>query len=77
MVTTRLFYTVDAPEVNEEIFLTQSAAESEFKRIAASHAGTRLYIAEVTHAYYDEDAGGWNYDDHADTFNVVKVLKRQ
>jgi hypothetical protein len=74
---TRVFYVVDAPEVNEDIFDTLEAAEIEFEDMAKLNLGARLYIAEVNHAYWDDGAKGWNYDDQSDTFNIIKVLKRQ
>jgi|JI10StandDraft_1071094.scaffolds.fasta_scaffold1310190_1 hypothetical protein len=73
----RLFYVVDAPEVNEEIFDTYEKAKEEYHEMAKLNLGTRLYIAEVNYAYYDEQANGWNYDDFEDTFNIIKVLRRQ
>jgi hypothetical protein len=74
---TMVFYVVDAPEVNEEIFHSRQLAEDEYTEMAKLNLGVRLYIAEVNHAYWDDSAKGWNYDDHIDTFNIIKVLKRQ
>lgn len=79
MEHTRLFYVVDAPEVNEEIFETLSEAQAEYDEMEKLDIGTRLYIAEVKHAYIEEGGalhGLWNYDDYSNTFNIIKILQR-
>lgn len=72
---TRLFYVVDAPEVNEELFETYREAEAEYKDMARLNIGARLRICEVNHAY--RDGNGWNYEDFSDTFSTIQEIYEQ
>ena len=63
----RLFWVVDSPEDNEEIFETREQAE-EYAKKYGKQEPYRIFIAEVKNYYFDEQANGWNYDDEIDTF---------
>lgn len=69
MEEARLFWVVDSPEDNEEIFATREKADKYAVKRYGKQAPYRIYIAEVKNYYWDKQAGGWNYDDQADTFN--------
>ena len=68
MSNTRLFWVVDSPEDNEEIFATREEADKYASETYDKKTPYRIYIAEVNNYYYDEQLNGWNYDDLADTF---------
>lgn len=72
MDNTRLFYVVDAPEVNEELFTTYEKALDEYKEMVKLNLSPRIRICQVKHSY--KEMGGWNYDDYSDTFETVKEL---
>lgn len=71
---TKLFYVIDSTEDNEELFITREEAENEFLTYPKENK-PRLYIAEVKNAFFEEDLGGWSYDDNSDTFNIIKILE--
>lgn len=66
-----LFYVVDSPTDNEELFTTRVAAETYADTLTRS----RIRICEVYNAYNDGD--GWNYDDYSNTFHPVITLQRR
>lgn len=70
---TRLFYVVDAPEVNEEIFETFEEALNEYDEMDRIDLSPRLYVGEVRNSFREDDH--WNYDDLIDTFDIIKVIK--
>lgn len=69
----RVFYVVDSIEDNEELFETLEQAEN-YQNTLKKEDKPRLYIAMVRNAFYEEDLRGWNYDDLADTFNIIKII---
>lgn len=69
MTGRRLFWVVDSPEDNEEIFETREQADKYVRETFSKQEPYRIYIAEVANYYFDEQLNGWNYDDLADTFN--------
>ena len=75
MEETRLFFVVDSPRLNEEIFDTLEKANHYYDNLVLKgNQSPRLRICMVRHAYYEEDLKGWNYDDLSDTFETVKTL---
>lgn len=72
----RLFWVVDSPDSNEEIFATREQAEDYADRTYGKRAPYTIYIGEVRN-YYQEPDGGWNYDDEADTFRVILTVTVQ
>ena len=69
---TRLFFVVDSKTENEEIFETLEEANDWFEKLAREFS-PRLYIGIVKNAH--KEKGRWNYEDLADTFEVVKTLR--
>lgn len=69
MSKTRLFFVVDTPETNCEIFDTLEEAR-EYKETLGKKG--RNWIAIVKNSYREN--GGWNYDDDIDTFNFIKEV---
>lgn len=67
--TARLFWVVDSPEDNQEIFQTRAEADAYAQTTYSKQEPYRIYIAEVKNYYWDEQANGWNYDDVHDTFS--------
>lgn len=72
--STRLFFVVDSHEANEEIFTTYGEAEAHYKKLKGQ-TGRRIYAGLVNNAYYEKDLKGWNYDDQANTFTQISVLR--
>lgn len=72
---TRVFFVVDAPDINEELFTELELAADEANELAKLGNEARVRICLVRHAYYEEELAGWNYDDWADTFETVKVIE--
>lgn len=72
---TRVFFVVDAPEINEEIFTELELAADEASELEKLGNKVRVRVCLVRHAYYDEQLAGWNYDDLANTFETVKVVE--
>lgn len=72
----RLFWVVDSPEENEEIFTTREKAEQYAKRFGKKRPYT-ISIAEVRNYYFDEQLNDWNYDDHSDTFTKIITIVMQ
>ena len=68
---TRVFFVVDSQEDNEEIFETFGEAEQQYNKLGDK---PRLYVALVKNAYKEPESGIWNYEDMADTFEIIKVL---
>lgn len=71
----RLFWVVDSDEDNEEIFETQDQANSYAEKYGKREP-YRIYIGEVRNFYQEAD-GGWNYDDHSDTFSHIITITTQ
>jgi hypothetical protein len=74
-MATRLFYVLDSDEANEEIFETLEDAEGAYAHENSISKTARLYIAQVRNAYRISELSEWNYEDHADTFTIIKILK--
>jgi hypothetical protein len=72
---TRLFWVVDSPEDNEEIFEAQEDAKKYAEKYG-KQSPYRIYIAEVRN-YFQEANGAWNYEDHSDTFNTIITITMQ
>lgn len=72
---TLVFYMVDAPDVNEEIFHDRESADTEFEGLVKLGHNSRLSIVETRQAYLEEE-GDWNYDDSIDCFKVLLVLRQ-
>lgn len=71
----RLFWTVDADNVNEEIFETYEDAELYAEALKQKkEPGVRLRICIVRNAY--RESNGWNYDDLANTFETVSDITK-
>jgi hypothetical protein len=74
---TRVFFVTDGPYVsdgdaqNEELHETLEAAE----KYAEGMMRPRIRVCIVRNAYREDD-GTWNYEDHSDTFETVKVIKQ-
>jgi hypothetical protein len=71
----RLFWVVDSPDDNPEIFTTETDAEAYAKKYG-DKAPYTIGIAEVRH-FYQEPSGEWNYDDLVDTFRRIITLTMQ
>jgi len=58
---------------NEEIFHDYQEAREHAKAIQTEGGTPLAYIGTVMDAWYlsDGDRSGWNYDDHAHTFNKL------
>jgi hypothetical protein len=65
---TRVFFVVDSPQDNEEIYETLEEAE------AYQSKDKRIRIAIVQNAYKEAN-GSWNYEDLSNTFDFVKEIK--
>jgi len=76
MKPSRLFWVVDSPDYNEEIFVTKKQAVKYAKRFGKQEPYT-ISIAEVRNFYWEKDLKGWNYDDQADTFDTIITIVRQ
>jgi len=79
---TRVFFVVDSPWDNQKIFETLEEAEVTYKKIQQERIPDhqpRLYIAIVKNAYREGDfyevATWWNYSDHEDTFELIKLIE--
>lgn len=73
----RLFWVVESPEANEEIFATQEEAEAYAKQMFTKEEPYTIYIGEVRNYFWEPDLQGWNYDDLADTFNKIITITVQ
>lgn len=70
---TRVFFVVDAPDINEELYTELELAADECLELAKLGHEARLRICLVRGAYNEGD--GWNYDaDRADTFETIKGI---
>lgn len=67
---TRLFFVVVNNELNPEIFETLEQADE----YAQHFASPKIAVGIVKHTY-QEDSGGWNYDDQADTFKYIHNIQ--
>lgn len=70
---TRLFYVVDSTDSNEEIFETFEEAKDFEAKLLSQGVKPRIAVSMVKNAYR-EDSGAWNYEDTADTFDVVRYV---
>jgi len=76
---TRLFFVVDSVSSNEEIYTTLENAETAYNQELQEDKTARLYIAMVRNAYNQSNGlemEDWNYSDHSDTFEIIKILKQ-
>lgn len=73
---TRVFFVVDSKDDNEEIYTSLEEANLAFDKLKGRE-GKRLYIAYVRNSYFTIDGrnGKWNYDDHSDTFNIIRIIR--
>lgn len=71
---TRLFFVTCSDESNEELHETLELAERYVKRNFKNDHNPHIFIGIVKHSYYDHLSNGWNYEDRADTFELVKLL---
>jgi hypothetical protein len=79
MKTTRLFYVVESEESNPEIFIHKEDAlknARDWKR--QGDINIEVSIKEVKNWFqekYGDEREVFNYDDYADTFNTIKIIK--
>lgn len=70
---TRVFFVTDSTEDNEELFDCLEDAE-EYIQATKFEGRPRIKICVVKNSYREEN-GNWNYEDRADTFKVISILK--
>lgn len=75
MNDTRVFFVTDSKEDNEELHETLEQAQAYFLSSMSSGTGRRIRVCLVRNAY--QENGGWNYDDHPNTFFTIKVLEKE
>lgn len=70
---TRLFFVVDADNVNDELFETYEDSELYAEALRQQkEPGVRVRICIVRNSY--REVNGWNYDDLSNTFETVSDI---
>ena len=72
MKETRLFFVVDADNVNEEIFETLEHASEFANSLKELNVGTRVRICLVRNTFTSKS--GYQYEDLANTFETVSDI---
>ncbi len=68
---TRVFFIVQCAEFNIEIFeILEKAEKWYYHQEMKGATDLNIGVAVVKNAYKEDD-GGWNYDDHSDTFEFT------
>lgn len=74
MQNTRLFYVTESKSDNRELWLTRDEAINHTNTIPYDDHPV-VFIAEVAvDDVYQEEDGGWNYEDHAETFKIISYI---
>lgn len=73
MNETRIFFVTEGIETNRELHETLEDAQAQYKNIPDEDQ-PQILACMVWDAFWEEDLGVWNYEDHPRTFTDLKVI---